>query len=451
MDTSLLYAVIGALSGILVGGLATWFSIAQKIAHKDQELQQAYRQLAASDEKNVHLAQWKEEYDRLDQELRTQRDINREQEAELREVITRLEQNQLANEEKQRILQNSEQRLTTQFENLANRIFEQNERRASEQQQKSLLAMLSPFREQLDGFRQQVQQSFGEEAKERHTLAYEIRQLQQLNNQMTKEAVNLTRALKGDNKIQGNWGETILTRILEVSGLREGSEFETQVSINTGYNSRYQPDVIIHLPEGKDVVVDAKMSLVSYEHYFNSEDPHEQQQALKNHVASIRNHMRMLSRKDYHQLPGIRSLDYVLMFIPIEPAYLLALKEAPELLDEGIKQNIMLVCPSTLLVAVRTINNIWRYERQGQNAQEIAGKAAKMYDKLRLFVDDMQVLGTSLDKANNTYHSAMKRLAQGRGNLISQAESFKELGVEIKQPIEPQLVERSDSPNCAES
>ncbi|WP_272578955.1 MULTISPECIES: DNA recombination protein RmuC [Providencia] len=451
MDTSLLYAVIGALSGVLVGGLATWFSIAQKITQKDQELQQLNRQLAASDEKNIHLAQWKEEYERLDQELRTQRDINREQEAELREVITRFEQNQLANEEKQRILQNSEQRLTAQFENLANRIFEQNERRASEQQQKSLLAMLSPFREQLEGFRQQVQQSFGEEAKERHTLAYEIRQLQQLNNQMTKEAVNLTRALKGDNKIQGNWGETILTRILEVSGLREGSEFETQVSINTSYNSRYQPDVIIHLPEGKDVVVDAKMSLVSYEHYFNSEDPHEQQQALKNHVASIRNHMRMLSRKDYHQLPGIRSLDYVLMFIPIEPAYLLALKEAPELLDEGIKQNIMLVCPSTLLVAVRTINNIWRYERQGQNAQEIANRAAKMYDKLRLFVDDMQVLGTSLDKANNTYLSAMKRLAQGRGNLISQAESFKELGVEIKQPIPPQLVERSETPNCVES
>ncbi len=156
MDTSLLYAVIGVLSGVLVGGLATWFSIAQKIAQKDQELQQLNRQLAASDEKNIHLAQWKEEYDRLDQELRTQRDINREQEAELREVITRFEQNQLANEEKQRILQNSEQRLTAQFENLANRIFEQNERRASEQQQKSLLAMLSPFREQLDGFRQQA-------------------------------------------------------------------------------------------------------------------------------------------------------------------------------------------------------------------------------------------------------------------------------------------------------
>lgn len=444
MDTALLYGVIGALGGVLVGGLAVWFSIAQKINQKEQELQLSNRQLAVSEAKNIHLAQWKDEYDRLDQELRTQRDINREQEAELREITTRFEQNQLANEEKQRLLQNSEQRLTTQFENLANRIFEQNERRASEQQQKSLVSMLSPFREQLEGFRQQVQLSFGEEAKERHTLAYEIRQLQQLNNQMTKEAVNLTRALKGDNKIQGNWGETILARILEASGLREGSEFETQVSINTSYNSRYQPDVIIRLPEGKDVVVDAKMSLVAYENYFNSEDPDEQVNAIKNHVASIRNHMRVLSRKDYHQLPGVRSLDYVLMFIPIEPAYLLALKESPELLDEGIKQNIMLVCPSTLLVAVRTINNLWRYERQGQNAQEIAAKAAKMYDKLRLFVEDMQLLGTSLDKADNAYQSAMKRLAEGRGNLISQAESFKEMGVEIKQPISPQLVEKSD-------
>ncbi|HEM6842309.1 TPA: DNA recombination protein RmuC [Providencia stuartii] len=451
MDTSLLYGVIGALGGILIGGLAVWLFIAQKLNQKEQELQHINRQLAASDEKNIHLSEWKMEYERLDQELRTLRDINREQEAELREITTRFEQSQLANEEKQRLLQNSEQRLTIQFENLANRIFEQNERRASEQQQKSLIAMLSPFREQLEGFRQQVQQSFGEEAKERHTLAYEIRQLQQLNTQMTKEAVNLTRALKGDNKIQGNWGETILTRILEASGLRKGSEFETQVSINTSYNSRYQPDVIIRLPEGKDVIVDAKMSLVAYERYFNSEDPDEQTQAIKNHVASIRNHMRMLSHKDYHQLLGIRSLDYVLMFIPIEPAYLLALKESPELLDEGIKQNIMLVCPSTLLVAVRTINNLWRYERQGQNAQEIAAKAAKMYDKLRLFVDDMQLLGASLDKADNAYQSAMKRLAEGRGNLISQAESFKEMGVEVKQPISPQLVEKSDKPYCAES
>lgn len=363
-----------------------------KINDKDNELREVSRLLAMSEEKNIHLTHWKDESIRLDQELRTQRDINREQEVELREIATRLEQTQLAYEEKQRILINSEQRLNTQFENLANRIFEQNERRTTEHNRQSLISLLTPFREQLDGFRRQVQDSFGQEARERHTLAHEIRQLQQLNSLMAKEAVNLTRALKGDNKIQGNWGETILARILEASGLRKGYEFETQVSINTGHNSRYQPDVIIRLPEGKDIVVDAKMSLTAYEQYFNSDDSEIQAQALRSHIASIRNHIKLLSNKDYHQLPGLRSLDYVLMFIPVEPAYLVALREAPGLLDEGLKHNIMLVCPSTLLVAVRTINNLWRYERQSQNAQEIATRAAKMYDKMRLFVDDMQLL-----------------------------------------------------------
>lgn len=422
-----------------------------KINDKDNELREVSRLLAMSEEKNIHLTHWKDESIRLDQELRTQRDINREQEVELREIATRLEQTQLAYEEKQRILINSEQRLNTQFENLANRIFEQNERRTTEHNRQSLISLLTPFREQLDGFRRQVQDSFGQEARERHTLAHEIRQLQQLNSLMAKEAVNLTRALKGDNKIQGNWGETILARILEASGLRKGYEFETQVSINTGHNSRYQPDVIIRLPEGKDIVVDAKMSLTAYEQYFNSDDSEIQAQALRSHIASIRNHIKLLSNKDYHQLPGLRSLDYVLMFIPVEPAYLVALREAPGLLDEGLKHNIMLVCPSTLLVAVRTINNLWRYERQSQNAQEIATRAAKMYDKMRLFVDDMQLLGTSLTKAQATYQSAMKRLAEGRGNLISQAEGFRELGVEIKQPIDPLLADKATGSYCAGS
>ncbi len=449
MDTSLLYAVIGLLCGILLGAIGVWLSIAQKISQKEYELRELNSLLAASEEKNIHLTHWKEESDRLDQELRTQRDINREQEAELRETLARLEQAHLSFEEKQRLLLNSEQRLTTQFENLANRIFEQNERRTTALNQQSMVSLLTPFREQLDGFRRQVQDSFGQEAKERHTLTHEIRQLQQLNSQMAKEAVNLTKALKGDNKIQGNWGETILARILESSGLRQGHEFETQVSINTGHNSRYQPDVIIRLPEGKDIVIDAKMSLVAYEQYFNSEESAEQASALKNHILSIRNHIKLLSNKDYHQLPGIRSLDYVLMFIPIEPAYLVALRESPELLDEGLKHNIMLVCPSTLLVAVRTINNLWRYERQSQNAQEIASKAAKMYDKMRLFVDDMQQLGTSLTKAQFTYQSAMKKLVEGRGNLISQAEGFRDMGVEIKLPIDPRLTERAEGSYCA--
>lgn len=435
VDIHLLYAIIGFLTGTFFGGTLIWLIIAQKMNKKESELRDFYSIQASYEEKITHLEYWKIECEHRDQELRSQREINRNQEVELREVMTRLEETRLAFEEKQRLLLNSEQRLNVQFENLANRIFEQNERRAFEQNRQSLIALLTPFREQLDGFRRQVHDSFNQEARERHTLAHEIRQLQQLNAEMAKETINLTKALKGDNKIQGNWGEIILSRILEASGLRQGHEFEIQVSINTS-NSRYQPDVIIRLPQGKDVVIDAKMSLTAYEHYFNSEDEQQRATALRGHVNSVRNHIKELGRKDYHQLNGLRSLDYVLMFIPLEPAYLIALREAPELIDEGLRNNILLVCPSTLLVAVRTINNLWRYERQSQNAQVIAERAARMYDKMRLFIDDIQVLGQSLNKAQVNYQSAIKKLAEGKGNLISQAEGLKELGIEIKRPID---------------
>lgn len=227
----------------------------------------------------------------------------------------------MAAEEKQRLLINSEQRLSSQFENLANRIFEQNGRRADEQNKQSLDKLLLPLREQLDGFRRQVQDSFGQEARERHTLAHEIRNLQQLNVEMAREAVNLTKALKGDNKTQGNWGEVVLSRVLEASGLREGHEYQTQVSVQVDSNSRMQPDVVVRLPQNKDVVIDAKMTLVAYERYFNSEDDSEREAALNEHIASVRGHIRLLGRKDYQQLPGLRSLDYVLMFIPVEPAF----------------------------------------------------------------------------------------------------------------------------------
>ena len=438
MDIQLLYAIIGFLTGTLFGGSLIWLIFAQKMNKKESELRDFYSIQASYEEKIAHLEYWKIECEHRNQELRSQREINRNQEVELREVMTRLEETRLAFEEKQRLLLNSEQRLNVQFENLANRIFEQNERRASEQNRQSLLALLTPFREQLDSFRRQVNESFSQEARERHTLAHEIRQLQQLNEQMSKETINLTKALKGDNKIQGNWGETILSRILESSGLRPGHEFETQVSINSS-NSRYQPDVIVRLPQGKDVVIDAKMSLTAYEHYFNSEDEKQRATALRGHVNSVRNHIKELGRKDYHQLDGLRSLDYVLMFIPLEPAYLIALREAPELIDEGLRNNILLVCPSTLLVAVRTISNLWRYERQSQNAQVIAERAARMYDKMRLLVDDIQVLGHSLNKAQLNYQSVIKKLAEGKGNLISQAESLKELGIEVKRPIDTEF------------
>ncbi len=439
VDIQLLYAIIAFLIGILFGGSVIWLLIAHKINKKEFELQNFYSIQGSYEEKITHLEYWKVECEQREQELRLQKEINHNQEVELREVMTRLEEIRLAFEEKHQLLLNSEQRLNVQFENLANRIFEQNERRASEQNRQSLISLLTPFREQLDGFSRQVDESFNQEARERHTLAHEIRQLQQLNAAMAKETINLTKALKGDNKIQGNWGETILSRILEASGLRQGHEFETQVSINTS-NNRYKPDVIIRLPQGKDVVIDAKMSLTAYEHYFNSEDEQQRTRALREHINSVRNHIKELGQKDYHQLNGLRSLDYVLMFIPLEPAYLIALREAPELIDEGLRSNILLVCPSTLLVAVRIINNLWRYERQNKNAQVIAERAASMYDKMRLFIDDIQVLGQSLSKAQTNYQSAIKKLAEGKSNLISQAESLKELGIEVKRPIDIKFI-----------
>ena len=304
---------------------------------------------------------------------------------------------------------------------------------------------LCALREQLDGFRRQVQESFGQEARERHTLAHEIRNLQQLNAQMAQEALNLTKALKGDNKTQGNWGEVVLTRVLEASGLREGYEYQTQVSIETDNRSRMQPDVIVRLPQGKDVVIDAKMTLVAYERYFNAEDDYTRESALQEHIASVRNHIRLLGRKDYQQLPGLRTLDYVLMFIPVEPAFLLALDRQPELITEALKNNIMLVSPTTLLVALRTIANLWRYEHQSRNAQQIADRASKLYDKMRLFIDDMSAIGQSLDKAQDNYRQAMKKLSSGRGNVLAQAEAFRGLGVEIKREINPDLAEQAVS------
>lgn len=416
----------------------------QQLQHSQQELSRWQAQAAAAGEKLQQLNYWREQTEQLNQELRHQFEINRTQEAELREATTRLEESQRSAEEKHRLLVSSEQRLTTQFENLASRIFEHTHRRVDEQNKQSLDGLLTPLREQLEGFRRHVNDSFSQEARERHTLTHEIKQLQQLNSQMAQEALNLTNALKGDNKIQGNWGEVVLSRVLEASGLREGYEYDIQVSIQH-QQRRFQPDVIVHLPHEKDVVIDAKMTLVAYERYFNAENDQAREQAAAEHILAVRQHIRGLGRKDYQGLPGLRSLDYVLLFIPVEPAFLLALDREPELISEALAHNIMLVSPTTLLVALRTINNLWRYEHQSQNAQKIADRASRLYDKMRLFVDDMSSLGSALDKAQSNYHQAMKKLATGRGNMIAQTENFRQLGVEVKRPIDKQLTDQAMS------
>ncbi len=379
------------------------------------------------------------EVNQLDTELNQYRQQNIEQFATISELKTRLEETRHAAHERQTILEQSEQRLTTQFENLANRIFEHSGKKIEQQNKQSLNFLLSPLKEQLDSFKKQVQDSFGEEAKERHTLTYEIRNLQQLNQQMAKEATNLTNALKGNNKVQGNWGEFILSQILDNSGLRLGYEYDTQVNLTNENNQRLQPDVIVHLPQGGDVVIDSKVTLVAYERYFNNDEEIVKTKALSDHLTAVRNHLKQLSQKDYHKLIGINSLDYILMFIPVEPAFLCAIDSDPSLINDALKNNIMIVSPTTLLVALRTIHNLWRYEHQNRNAELIADKASKLYDKVRGFVEDMENLGSTLDKAQQTYQNSLNKLSKGRGNIIGQIERFRELGVEVKKPINPDI------------
>ncbi|ENO0725026.1 DNA recombination protein RmuC [Vibrio parahaemolyticus] len=415
------------------------------------EVRQSHGKLMAAMEKLRYFEAVKQERQQYFDELGQMREQKSRLETQLREQQARHEQMNQANAEKLQILEQAEVRLKQQFEHLANQLFEEKTAKVDLQNRQSLEGLLSPLKEQLEGFKKQVNDSFSQEAKERHTLVHELKNLQRLNEEMTREAVNLTQALKGDNKQQGNWGEVVLARVLAESGLREGHEYETQVNLQSEAGKRYQPDVIVHLPQNKQVVVDSKMALVAYERYFNAETDAERDRALNAHLTALRAHIKGLSMKDYHKLKGIQSLDYVLMFIPVEPAFQVAIQADPSLIKDAMEQNIILVSPTTLLVALRTIDNLWRNERQNENAKLIAQRATKLYDKLRLFIDDMEGLGGALDRANQTYQGAMNKLATGRGNVIRQAESFRQLGVEIKRPISSDLAQLAQSDAFSEN
>ncbi|QOW05008.1 DNA recombination protein RmuC [Vibrio parahaemolyticus] len=415
------------------------------------EVRQSHGKLMAAMEKLRYFEAVKQERQQYFDELGQMREQKSRLETQLREQQARHDQMNQANAEKLQILEQAEVRLKQQFEHLANQLFEEKTAKVDLQNRQSLEGLLSPLKEQLEGFKKQVNDSFSQEAKERHTLVHELKNLQRLNEQMTREAVNLTQALKGDNKQQGNWGEVVLARVLAESGLREGHEYETQVNLQSEAGKRYQPDVIVHLPQNKQVVVDSKMALVAYERYFNAETDAERDRALNAHLTALRAHIKGLSMKDYHKLKGIQSLDYVLMFIPVEPAFQVAIQADPSLIKDAMEQNIILVSPTTLLVALRTIDNLWRNERQNENAKLIAQRATKLYDKLRLFIDDMEGLGGALDRANQTYQGAMSKLATGRGNVIRQAESFRQLGVEIKRPISSDLAQLAQSDAFSEN
>ncbi len=366
-------------------------------------------------------------------------------EAEFAALTTQSREQQQSATDKIKLLEQAETRLTKEFENLASRIFEENQKKFSESSKAGVEALLNPVRQQLTDFRKKVEDIYDSENKDRASLRAEITQLKGLNERISNDALNLTKALKGDSKVRGNWGEVQLERLLEQSGLAKGREYEVQSSFKSADGQRFQPDVIVHLPESKDVIIDSKVSLVAYEQYHTSEDDEVRKRHADAHIVSLRAHINELSAKNYDELIGLHSLDLVIMFVPIEPALLLALEHQPELTDIALNKSVLLVCPSTLMGTLRIIHNIWRYEHQNRNTQEIASQAGNLYDAFVNFVDSLERIGQALGKAQVEFDTAHKRLKSGRGNLIERSEKLKQLGIKTKKSLPAKLLEEDTS------
>ena len=338
-------------------------------------------------------------------------------------------------------LNEAKEALTIQFKNLANDILDDKTRRFTEQNALSLDALLKPLQTKLTEFKEQVSTSYANESRERFALKSEIERLSALNVKMSDETRSLTQALKGDSKVQGNWGELVLESILESSGLRKGEEYLVQDSHTQVDGSRLQPDIVVRLPEGRHLVVDSKVSITAYARHAESADADTAQIELNAHIQSLRQHIQGLSSKNYSSLYGVGSVDFVLMFIPIEPAFLLALKSAPNLYQEALAKNIVLVCPSTLMATLRTVAHLWRQDHQNKNALEIARQCGALYDKFVGFIDDMEKLGQRIDQAQTSYHDAFSKLKTGKGNLIRTAEKVRELGVKPSKTLPTGLLD----------
>jgi len=360
--------------------------------------------------------------------------------AKLSELETRLEDERRNAAEKLVLLQEAREQLKMEFQNVANKIFEDKSQKFTEQNRENIEGVLKPMREQLLDFKKKVEDVYDKESKDRVSLLNEIIHLKTLNERISEDAVNLTNALKGQSKTRGAWGEMILERVLEESGLQKGREYEVQTMYAGEEGQRRHPDVIVHLPEGKDIVIDSKVSLTAYEKYCTAGTDEKREKRLKEHIISVRTHIKALSEKRYEELEGIRTLDFVLMFMPIEGAFWTAIESEQGLFNEAFNKNIMLVSPSTLLATLRIINNIWRYEDQNKNALIIAKKAGDLFDKFVGFVEVLDDVGQKIEKARESYQTARKRLIEGRGNLVRRTTELRQLGVKAQKELPEGLV-----------
>ncbi|MFA5630399.1 MAG: DNA recombination protein RmuC [Porticoccaceae bacterium] len=368
---------------------------------------------------------------------------------EHREALARLEQalaeraglqatlaaEQLRYQEQIALLQQTRDALSKEFENLANRIFEDKQSSFRDQSKLTLDATISPLREEITSFRRQVESAYGQESAERNRLVGQIQELKTQAQRIGEEAVQLTRALKGDSKVQGNWGEVVLERLLEQSGLKKGREYETQVNLQAAEGGRRNPDVIIRLPDKRDIVVDAKVSLLDYERYCREEDEAEKQRHMARHLASLRAHVVGLNRKAYEQLEGINTLDFVLIFVPVEAAFMTAVEGDATLFSDAYERGIILVSPTTLLATLRTVSNIWRYEDRNRNAQKIAAQAGSLYDQFVLVIDALEDVGRHIGRSQEAWQLTRNRLVDGRGNLIKRMEDLKKMGARARRSL----------------
>jgi DNA recombination protein RmuC len=411
-----IYLLSGAVLGLLF--LVTLFLYLKEKGEKERYMQESKQLLE-------EMELQKEELQEQNQALQVQNAV----------LQSKNESQMQSAQEKIKLLQNAKDELSREFKNLSNKIFEDKSKQFSLLNKEQLELLLKPFREQIANFSKEAREQFEEELKDRHLLKNELLRLKEMNAQLADEALNLTRALKGENKTQGNWGELVLENILEQSGLREGVEYELQASHKSQEGKTYRPDVIIHMPQNRDIVIDSKVSLSAYERFVNEEDSERKAKYLKEHIASIATHIKELSGKKYEDLEGINSLDYVLMFMPIEGAFLLALEQDGEFFKRAYDNNILVVSPSTLLVTLRTIEHIWRTQRQEEHAKKIAKEAEGMVEKLSGFVEELQKIGTHLGRAQESYDTALSRLSSGRGNVIRRAQNIVKLGLKPKKEL----------------
>ena len=422
---------MGMVAGMAAGGLLVWWLMRNMATRQTEPLN---RQIEELRENNRELS------DELDKARQQELTLVQEA-ATLRQALEDMKERQQENEKK----------LVLQFENLANRILENKSKTFTEQNEKNIHNLLQPLRERIERFSEKVEKSNKDHLAWNAALKQQIEELAKLNQRIDEEARNLTKALKGDTKAQGNWGEYILETILEKSGLRKGEEYIAQGSVTSEEGKRYQPDVVVKLPDNKHIIIDAKVALVAYDRFINAASEEERSQHLRDHVLAIRNHLKGLSRKEYQKLDGLEGLEFVLMFIPIEPAFSLAVQADRDIFTEALEQNIVIVSPSTLMATLRTIASIWKNERQNRYAIEIARQSGNLYDKFVGFTDDLLKVGRSMDTAKDAYTEAMNKLSRGRGNLVSRAEKIKELGAKASKSLHPKLVDLAEEDYLTEN